>query len=155
MKKVICAIVAALLLLGAVAQAESIDLSGLSFEELAALRDRAQMEMMQRDAWQEVTVPQGVYQVGAQIPAGTWTVRAAVGNETQIEWGQKLDASGQSIDWSGAYDIEYIYNPNGRYYTPGDRTEYTFTVRAGDYIVISDGPATFTPGGVTPSFTFK
>ena len=155
MKKIICMVAALLLILGAAAQAESIDLSGLSFDELAALRDRAQLEMMQRDEWQEVTVPQGVDQVGVQIPAGTWTVRCTIGNYTEVDWGDTLKESGQGIEHSSRYDWSVIYNPSGSYYSAGDRTEYTFTVRDGEYIIIDDGPATFTPGGVTPSFTFK
>lgn len=155
MKKLIV-IALILALISAAALAESIDLSGLSFQELAALRDRAQLEMMQRDEWQEVSVPQGVYQVGVHIPAGTWTIRCKEGMGTKIEWGDVLDASGQGIDFlSMRMDFQYVYNPEYRSYSAGDRTEYTFTVRDGDWIAIDDSPAVFTPGGVTPSFTFK
>ena len=155
MKKVITILMITAAMLCLVAQAESMDLSGLSFEELAALRDRAQLEMMQRDDWQEVTVPQGVYQVGVQIPAGTWTVRCATGNYTEVDWGDTLKENGQGVEYGSRYDWAVVYNPSGRYYSAGDQTEYTFTVREGEYIIIKDGMATFTPGGVTPSFTFK
>lgn len=155
MKKVITIIMITLAMLCMAAQAESVDLSGLSFQELAALRDRAQMEMMQRDAWQEVTVPQGVYQVGVQIPAGTWTVRCATGNYTEIDWGDTLKDNGQGVEYGNRYDWAVVYNPSGSYYSAGDQTEYTFSVRDGEYIIIKDGMATFMPGGVTPSFTFK
>lgn len=155
MKKVITIIMITLAMLCMTAHAESIDLSGLSFQELAALRDRAQMEMMQRDAWQEVTVPQGVYQVGVQIPAGTWTVRCATGNYTEIDWGDTLKDNGQGVEYGNRYDWAVVYNPSGSYYSAGDQTEYTFSVRDGEYIIIKDGMATFMPGGVTPSFTFK
>lgn len=155
MKRIIIALMITAAMLCLVAQAESIDLSGLSFEELAALRDRAQMEMMQRDAWQEVTVPQGVYQVGVQIPAGTWTVRCKEGSSCRVDWGDKLAENGQGIAFSSRSDFERVHNPNSRSYDAGDRIEYTFTVYDGEYIIVTDAPATFTPGGVTPSFTFK
>ena len=156
MKKVITIVMIAAVMFCAAAHAESVDLTGLSFQELAALRDRAQLEMMQRDDWQEVTVPQGVYQVGVQIPAGTWSVRSHEGRNTRVAWGEELDASGHDIGYNSfRRDMAYIYNPDYRSYDAGDRTEYTFTVKDGDYIVIDNGPATFTPGGVTPSFTFK
>lgn len=155
MKKLFCILALFSVLMGA-AWAEGFDLSALSFQELAALRDRAQLEMFSRDEWQEVTVPQGVYQVGVQIPAGTWSVRSHEGRNTRVAWGEELDASGHDIGYSSfRRDMAYIYNPDYRSYDAGDRTEYTFTVKDGDYIVIDNGPATFTPGGVTPSFTFK
>ena len=44
-------LVLALILLPCAALAE-IDLSSLSFADLAALRDQAQLEMMKRDEWQ-------------------------------------------------------------------------------------------------------
>ena len=56
------------------ALSESIDLSDLSIEELAMLRDRCQMEMMKSDKWQEVRVPVGVWEVGKDIPAGHWSI---------------------------------------------------------------------------------
>lgn len=156
MKKIFALILAIALLCPAVL-AESIDLSGLSFAELAALRDRCQLAMMKTDTWQEVDVPQGVYQVGVHIPAGTWTIRCKTGYATTVEWGDALSADGQDIDnrKSTRHDFEGIYNPEDKYYDSGNRTDYTFTVQDGDYIIIDSAPATFTPGGVTPSFTFK
>ena len=153
MKKIIvCVVLAAIL--ASVALAESIDLSGLSFDELAQLRDRCQMEMMQRTEWQEVRVPHGLYKVGVQIPAGTWTVRCDEGSYVRFFWGDTLKSGGAEVDYSRHYGSEWIYNPNDKYTKAGDRTEYTFTVNDGDYIEV-DGIATFTPGASAPSFTFK
>lgn len=153
MKKIIvCVVLAAIL--ASVALAESIDLSGLSFDELAQLRDRCQMEMMQRTEWQEVRVPHGLYKVGVQIPAGTWTVRCNEGYLVEIAWGDTLRSGNTKVDYSRHYGYEGIYNPKDDFTKSDDRTEYTFTVNDGDYIEV-DGIATFTPGASAPSFTFK
>lgn len=56
------------------ASAETIDLSGLSYDELVALRQRIDLAIMQSDEWREVTVPVGTYTVGTDIPAGDYTV---------------------------------------------------------------------------------
>ena len=155
MKKVLCIVLSLFFLFTSSSLGEEIDLSGLSLRELEALRNRCLLEMMKRDDWQEVTVPQGVYQVGVQIPAGTWTIQCTTGSVSIITWGEKLERNGQDIEFNGRYDYEAVYNPEHPYYEAGERTTYTFTVRNGDWIVIDEGPALFTPGSITPSFAFK
>lgn len=146
------------------AHAETFDLSGLSFDELVALKDRINLAIWNSQEWQEVTVPQGVWIVGEDIPAGTWTVRCAdIGHndymmkECDFSWGEKLSENGKSIMWSGRYDLVSIYNPNHKQYKDGQLTEYTFTVNDGDYIVISEAynKAVFTPYAGKPSLGFK
>ena len=162
MKKIIC-FALLLCLLVPVACAESIDLDSLSFQELAALRDRIQLVMMQRDEWQEVTVPQGVYKVGEDIPAGKWVVKCSPEYQdsflmlkADFEWGEELYKDGQSIAWSGRYDCVSIYNPNNRHYN-GGMTEYIFTVRKGDYIIVKTGynSVVFAPYTGKPNLGFK
>ena len=136
--------------------AGQIDLSGLSFEELVALRDRCQKEMMLRSEWQQVEVPQGVWRVGVDIPAGTWTIKCTAGAYTFIEWGTALDESGHDIAYSrGRQDSALVKNPRGAITESGDRLEYTFTVKNGDYIVIKDSSATFYPYAGQPDLGFK
>jgi len=160
MKKLFCLILAGILIMSA-AWAEEIDLSGLTFEELDALRDRCMLEMMKRDVWQEVTVPQGVYQVGVQIPAGTWTVYCHNGISALVNWGDTLTPNHEDIEINyetGRYGWGRVYNPhyrNYKEYYDGSQISYTFTVREGEWIIIEDSPAVFTPGSPTPSFSFK
>ncbi len=59
------------------ASVNEVDLSGMSYEELVVLKDRINLAMWECDEWQEVTVPEGVWTVGEDIPAGHWTIRAA------------------------------------------------------------------------------
>lgn len=146
------------------AQAETFDLSGMTYDELIALKDQINLAIWNSQEWQEVTVPQGVWKVGEDIPAGTWTVRCAdIGRnsymmkECDFSWGEYLSESGRSVRWKGRYDLVTIYNPNNEDYTEGQLTEYTFTVKNGDYIIIGEAynKAVFTPYTGKPSLGFK
>lgn len=139
--------------------AETIDLSKLSYDELVALKDQINLAIWNSQEWQEVTVPQGVWKVGEDIPAGTWTVTCDDSwRYSRIYWGELLADNGQEIVF--AYDMRYdyrsVYNPYHKHYEVGDgETSYTFTVRDGDYIVIEKAPAVFTPYAGKPSLGFK
>lgn len=125
------------------AAAEGIDLSGLSFAELAELRDRCQSEMMTRDQWQEVTVPQGVWEVGSQIPPGKWVVKCfdSARDDYLLKECWLFVGKGKpnynGFYWSGEeekYDME-IYNPNSYRYS-GGLTEYVIELEVGEYVSI-------------------
>lgn len=160
MKKLICALLAVLMLC-TLAAAEDIDLSGLSFQELAVLRNRCLYEMMQRDEWQEVTVPQGNYLVGRDIPAGTWLVRCADNGRESISmrfavisWGKGKPQDGRvPYPRKGEADL---YNPNGKYYE-GEMTEFIIELEEGDWVAIKPdrNAVVFTPYTGTPNLGFK
>lgn len=163
MKKII-ALTLALALLSSVSLAESIDLSSLSFSDLAALRDRCQMEMMKRDEWQEVTVPHGLWEVGAQIPAGTWLIRCAdTGRDSyllskcSIRWGKGKPGNNFHWPWTDEKGDVEIYNPNNMDYKDGQVTEYIITLEAGDFLYIHPqyNMVVFTPYSGAPSLGFK
>ncbi len=152
MKKLMLVILAAMMLVG-VAVAEDVDLSNLTYDELVTLRNRCQQEMFSRDEWQEVTVPPGVYIVGVDIPAGTWTVHCSEENTrilslqwSRLEWGDALDNNEHSIAYGSNGDVVYLYSKASDKYTAANYT-YTFTVREGQYIVIPHGynSVVFTP----------
>ena len=54
-----------------------IDLTGMSYDELIALKDKINLALWETKEWQEVLVLQGTYIVGVDIPAGQWTIKAA------------------------------------------------------------------------------
>lgn len=117
-----------------------IDLSGLSFEDLAALSTQCQAEMMTRDEWQQVTVPQGNYRVGVEIPAGKWVVRCAdtfrtgyLMRETWISWGSEKPVDG-FVPYPRKGEVE-IYNPKNTNYN-GGVTEYVIELVKGDWVAI-------------------
>lgn len=159
MKK-LCLALAVLILISSAALAD-VDLSVYSFDELAALRDQIQLEMMKRDEWQEVTVPQGLWEVGTQIPEGSWVVRCSTTGtsymmrESDIRWGVGKPENGFWNNGKDRGDIS-VYNPYHQDYQ-GQATEYIITLEKGQYIYIHPkyNSAVFTPYTGAPSFNFK
>lgn len=152
----------ALLMIGT-AVAEGIDLSGMSYDDLITLRDQIDLAIWNSEEWQEVTVPQGRWVVGEDIPAGTWTIKCAqVNNDSisgrlaQIEWGESIEDDGD-ISYKGRHGYENIYNPDSTYYESGDITEVTIEFQDGDILDVDTSYAAvvFTPYAGKPSLGFK
>ena len=74
-KKFLSVILTLCLLLPVIALAE-VDLSAMSVDQLIALNKAVVMELMSRKDFKEVAVPAGEYEVGEDIPAGAYTVKA-------------------------------------------------------------------------------
>jgi len=109
------------------AAAEDIDLSGLSFDQLIQLQSRINMELMQRDEWQEVTVPIGVYLVGKDIPAGKWSV-STTNMMTFLTYGKELEENKSEVKHSGDYIYQHI---------PMDQQETLFDFVDGYYVHVN------------------
>lgn len=154
MKKLVCVLLTMALMICLVLPvcAEDIDLSALTWEELLDLKAKITMEQLTRDEWEEVEVPQGVYKVGEDIPAGKWTIRCKTGYSCYFQFGETLRDDGHSVSWSDTHDLVYIYKNAG---DDGKLVEYTFDAVDGYYIVIDDAPATFTPYAGKPDLGFK
>lgn len=146
----------ALLILPIIGCAEAFDLSGLSYEELVALKDQINLAMWESEEWEEVYVPQGVYQVGVDIPAGHWTIKATEGNRTKTTWCTKLDASGKNVDFTGTmFDIENIYSPTWFSFNANEHVTFVdYDLKDGQYLIIENGTAIFTPYEGKPDFVF-
>lgn len=145
MKKVIAiCITLALILALAVPALADVDLSGLSFDELVALKSQIDLELFARPEWQSVEVPQGLYLVGRDIPAGKWTVKSVPTNWTEVSVGLTFKDGGMKLTYP--YKVsEYIYGPSGNMYKEGARTDLTIDVTDGDYVQIDMGSAIFEP----------
>lgn len=155
MKRIIT-LVLVLLCLAGVASAEAPNLSGMSYEELVALKEQINLAIWNSQEWQEVEVPQGVWVVGKDIPAGKWTIKAAEGITANVYWGDELDESGMELSYSSKiFEIELLYSVNYRHYEKGKRTEVTWDMKDGDYFIVDDGIALFTPYSGKPSLGFK
>ncbi len=129
----------------------------MSITQLIILKNEINLAIWNNQDWQEVTVPQGVWKVGEDIPAGHWTVKCAPGaSYSNIDWGERVSESGDSISWSGRYSVyNKIYNPS-KYGNADEYVyEYSFAVVNGDYIKISNGSAVFMPYVGKPSLGFK
>ena len=155
MKRIIC-LLYTLCLLSTIAMAENIDVSNLSIDELALLRDRCLMEIMKSERWQEVKVPAGVYQIGKEIPAGRWTIKPVDGDTAVVQWGTALDASGTKLDVRNSDFLiaEQITSPNDSYAKYNNVESVTWQLRENDYIVIESSAVIFSPYAGA-EFSFK
>ena len=138
--------------------AESIDLSGLSVADLAALRDRCQMEMMKREEWQEVTVPVGVWEIGKDIPDGHWSITAS--KKGSYGWGSiiycdKLDATEKKADRRGSsfYYYDQVKYPGSDASVEAETID--IVLKSGGYLIIEFSAMVFTPYTGKPDLGFK
>lgn len=156
MKKVITICIALALVLSlAPAVFADVDLSGMSFDELVALKDQINRAIWNSQEWQEVTVPQGVWEVGADIPAGKWTIKAAPDSfYTSIKVGQNLSETGTNLNYPYKA-TEMVYWPGHPLFEKKDVTEWTVTLSEGDFVLIDDSPAIFIAYAGKPSLGFK
>ena len=157
MKKLL-AVALVLCLLMPCAVAESIDLSGLSFAELAALRDRCQAEMMKRKKWEEVVVPVGVYEVGIDIPEGHWTITGYSGS--RYGWGRfiycdALDETGKNMAKKPKLYYSEIIKYRGSTDSRIEVEEIDIDLKAGNYVIIEKGALVFSPFNGKPDLGFK
>lgn len=127
--------VLSLTLLVSISSAETIDLSGLSYDELVSLSSRITAEIMARPEFKKVIVPPGAYKVGVEIPAGKWTITASEGM-CEVYWGKSLDEYGVEIPYSDQIDDLDDW---------GSKSSVTWNLVEGTYIVVSRNAVTFTP----------
>ena len=112
MKKLLVLLVLCTLLFSS-ACASDIDLSGLSFDELIALKQKINLAIWNCEEWQEVTVPGGIYEIGKDIPAGYWTItpKDAI---TSFWYGDKLNESKTDAGMGWDYVNGIAITLNGR-----------------------------------------
>lgn len=154
MKRILaCALSFIMLLALSPSSYADIDLSGLSYDELVALKDQINLAIWNSEDWQEVEVPMGVWAVGEDIPAGKWTIKAIPGGNAYIKVGNELKDGGTDVKSSFTVDI---YDPGHRSYKEGTNlTESTIDLVAGQYISIDFANAIFTPYAGKPSLGFR
>lgn len=129
-----------------------VDLSGMSFDELVALRNQIDQAIWASDGWQEVSVPAGVYHVGEDIPAGKWTIRPADSQTAEVYYGAGLKDGGASID--DVYDAVQITSPDDAYAEYNDVASVSWTLEDGSYIKVESSSVVFTPFSGN-AFSFK
>ena len=144
LKKGIAAAALAALLAMPVAHA-TVDLSGMSFDELLALKEQVNAALWASDELQEVTVPAGMYQIGKGIPAGHWTIRPVDGDTARIYWGSALDESKTEIASGKKYNSEQITSPSDSYSKYNNVESVSWDLTNGSYIIIKDSAVVFSP----------
>lgn len=145
MKKIFAFVLAAALILAITpAACAEWDLSGMSFNELVALKDQINLAIWNSDKWQEVEVPQGIYKVGSDIPAGKWTIKAPAGGYTVVKIGSQLDENGMDVNYRG--ESKAMCGENYTGYAPNNACDFwTVEIREDQYVSIKNGTAVFTP----------
>ena len=135
-------------------QADGLDLSSMSFDELVALKDKINLAIWNSQEWQEVKVPAGLYKVGEDIPAGKWTVLAPDGTYNLVKWGTKPDASGTQLEHNDG--STFIYSTSYESFNPdNDRSQLDIELLDGMYFYVDYGVAIFTPYKGKPDLGFK
>lgn len=103
MKKIVALLLAVLICLGSFPAFADVDLSGYTQEELLALREAIKQELLKRGIEKEVTVPIGMYEVGVDIPAGTYTLKPNGFSVIEV-W--KSISSKNSMFYEGVSEID-------------------------------------------------
>lgn len=133
-----------------------IDLTGMSYEELVALKDKINFAMWNSEEWQEVTVPQGVWVVGEDIPVGHWTISAADGAYAMVCACNKLDETQKSADYNVGCVIEHLMSKSNTSFNENSDVEFVdFELTDWKYIVVDYGSVVFTPYEGKQSLSFK
>lgn len=145
MKRTLCIVLAFVLVLAlAPAAFAEWDLSGLTFDDLVALMDQVQRAIWDSADWQEVTVPQGIYKVGEDIPTGKWTIKAPAGGYTVVKVGSQLDENGTDVDYHG--ESKPICGEDYKGYAPSSACAcWTVELREDQYVSVNSGDCVFTP----------
>ena len=160
MKKIIALGIAILLLLCTTSASiadtdiESIDISSLSFKELLDLQQKINLALWNCEEYQEVKVPQGVYLIGEDIPAGYWHIEAVPSVHAYIAVGN-LPKGKNSIPLSEMLFNANIYGPESEKYVEDETVPYIeVELVEGYYIEIDKGSVIFKTYTGRP-FSFK
>ncbi|MBQ7826280.1 MAG: hypothetical protein IJ337_08050 [Clostridia bacterium] len=152
MKKLIFALV--LLLALPISVSADVDLSGMSFDELVALRDQLNLAIWNSAEWQEVTVPPGLWEIGKDIPAGHWVISAYPGSSSMIKYGVKVEDNDVKYSTSG-YQDHTLYHPDSFSYDPGDQSSVDIELESGHFLSIIVGSVVFSPYTGKPDLGFS
>ena len=130
------------------AEASEIDLSGMTLDELRALKERITMAMWETEEWLQATLRPGVYEIGVDIPAAHWDLAPADGEYAHVIWTRKLDRTGKGTDVSDKMYGNTIMAEN---YKNIDKymgiypTEADLELIEGTFLIIEQGSVVLTP----------
>lgn len=151
MRKIL--LVALFILMIIPATADTIDLSGMTYDELSDLNAQVNAALWAHPDFEEVIVPAGVYKIGEHIPAGTWQLFPLDGSRCYINYGTSLNASGTEVDILSTVSSEIIYSETSSVYDVGDPTYWVITLTDGYYIEFSKSVIFRKP--TAPAFKFN
>ncbi len=135
-------------------RADGVDLSDMSFDELVALRDQIDMAIWSSAEWQEVEVPEGIYQVGKDIPAGHWSIRPIDQYYMNIYYFDILDSIGKGPGPGAKLFIQDI-SKSGTDGFGGIVLEYTDLDMVDGMYFYCSGPVVFSPYAGKHTLNFR
>ena len=146
MKKLVALLtLCALLTVPALAE---IDLSGMSFDELLALKEQVNRALWDSEEWQEVVVPAGAYTVGKEIPAGYWTIAPVASGMGMVDitWGKNFDESGTRVEFMSMFTTAMLLSESLQSsVNMNSVSSVSWDLIEGTVLTIANGSVTFTP----------
>ena len=154
MKKTISILLVILILVPCFSLADLPDISGLSYDELVQLREQINLAIWNSQEWQEVTVPEGTYEIGKDIPAGHWTFRTAAHGYFYIYYFDQPDEFGKYFGRYSTHITQAIASEDFHAFDEVYCHEYDLELKDGWYIYLG-GATVFTPYAGKPDLGFK
>lgn len=152
MKKLLCVLLALLILFPVAAAADENRFAFCSLDELYQIRKELNSEIMSRYSWEEVTVPAGFYVVGEDIPAGHWTISFSPGTYAQIEYFKETDETGKQVRNALVnYYYQMLCDPENEMSSVSKIQEIDLELKEGYYFVVHYYPVIFKPYTGRPS----
>ena len=143
------ALLIAVVFFPAFALADLPDLSFLTYDELLTLRAQIDACIFYCPEFKSVTVPEGVYQIGKDIPAGDWNMISVPGEQSTVVYFEKLDAFGVDYDKESYYWWDRVCNIEDY-----EVASIHLDMKEGMYVHIGMAPVIFTPY-TGPAFSFE
>lgn len=122
-------------------------LSGKSYEQLVELNDQINLAIWEAAESRTVTVPQGAWQVGVDIPAGHWSICAPEGAETGVTLCSALNDSRSSYAQDALLGSARV--------TAGAQGAVDWVLSDGQFVLVEAGGAVFAPYLGKPDITAK
>lgn len=145
MKRIAVSILFILLMIPVFSLAD-VDLTGMSYDELVSLSKKVGMTIMQSEDFDSVTVPMGLWEVGVDIPEGTWIITPAK-RMCMIVYGSTLDESGNDMN---------MFDRGNAYADLDDKSEsWRVNAKNGNYFLVKYNDAVFTSDTGSTGLGFK
>ena len=141
MKKLISFFLIIALLLPAAALSDLFDISGLSYDELLALRDVVNEAILSSSENETIKLDPGVWAVGIDFPAGVWLVSPLDNQFMHLWYGDKLNDSGTNagLGWDSVNGYNKMLSTkkakDGSWKDPDYPHFVKITMREGWYII--------------------
>ena len=146
MKKFLYAILLSMLLCSvAIAAPRTIDFETMTLKELISLCAEAQIYILASDEWQEVILPEGIYEIGVDIQAGRWTISTAKGEAARINWGKSLNETGTEINYKDFSTDVVISETHRLFEAKATKPHFDLELPEGTFIHVQLGTVVFTP----------